>query len=101
MPTKVLIERWINPGSLARFLELSMKLRAEAVRQPGYISGETLVSTEHDNLYLVISTWRSLDDWKAWLRNPERIKLTAEMEPLMAQPAETKTYTDMWGSGAP
>lgn len=101
MPTRVFIERRIKPGCLARFLELSMKLRAEALRQPGYISGETLVSAEHENQYLIISTWRGIADWKAWLNNPERMPIAAEMETLMTQPAEVKVYTDLWGTGAP
>jgi len=101
MPTKVFIERRIKPDSLARFLELSMKLRAEAMRQPGYISGETLVSTERENEYLIISTWRRLDDWIAWRNNPKRMEIAAEMEALMARPSEVKTYTDLWGTGAP
>ena len=101
MSTRVLIERRIKPGSFAQFLELSIELRAEAVRQPGYISGETLVSAEQENQYLVISTWRRLDDWKAWLKNPERMRIAAEMDTLLTHPAEVKIYTDLWGTGAP
>ncbi|MBM3132238.1 MAG: antibiotic biosynthesis monooxygenase [Chloroflexi bacterium] len=101
MPTKILIERKIKPGSLGKLLELSMKLRAEAVRQPGYICGETLVSAEHDDEYLVISTWRHLEDWIAWLNNPNRAAIAKEMEKLLVEPPKSKAYVDLWSTGAP
>ncbi|MCL0050823.1 antibiotic biosynthesis monooxygenase [Dehalococcoidia bacterium] len=66
MVAKILIERKIKPDSLGDILDLYRHLRSLAMRQQGYISGETLVSADCDDEHLVISTWHSLSDWQAW-----------------------------------
>lgn len=100
MAAKILIERKIKPDCLGRLLELSVKLRSLAVQQPGYISGETLVSAEHDDTHLVISTWRNLNDWKAWEANAERAKVSKDIDSLLVEPASVKAFIDLYASGA-
>ena len=100
MSAKIIIERRIKQDCLGSILELSVQLRALAVQQPGYISGETLVSAEHDDTHLVISTWRNLSDWRAWEENPERIKIAQEIEKLLVDPPSVKAFIDLYGSGA-
>ncbi len=100
MAVKILIERRIKPDRLGDFLELSLQLRALAMRQPGYISGETLGSTDDDSIQLVISTWRSLEDWKGWESNPERRGIDEKMVDLLEGKSTKRAFTDLWGSGA-
>ena len=100
MSAKIIIERRIKQDCLGSILELSVQLRALAVQQPGYISGETLVSAEHDDTHLVISTWRNLSDWRAWEKNPERIKIAKEIEKLLVEPPSVKAFIDLYGSSA-
>ena len=57
------------------------ELRAVAVHQPGYITGETLVSTEDSAIVAVISTWHSLEDWKTWEKSLTRAKLASQITP--------------------
>jgi heme-degrading monooxygenase HmoA len=40
----------------------------------------------------VITTWQGVDDWKKWEKNPERKKIQAKIEKLMARPTKTKIY---------
>jgi heme-degrading monooxygenase HmoA len=40
----------------------------------------------------VITTWQSVEDWKAWEKNPERKKIQAKIEKLMAKPTKAKIY---------
>ncbi|MDY6912403.1 MAG: antibiotic biosynthesis monooxygenase [Chloroflexota bacterium] len=98
MTAKVLIERKFRPESLGRLLELSLELRAMATKQPGHICGETLGSADHDNLHLVISTWRNLDDWKAWEQNPERIRISKQIDDLLIEPTKARVFIELWGS---
>ncbi|MCL0095948.1 hypothetical protein M1O52_05500 [Dehalococcoidia bacterium] len=56
MVAKILIERKIKPDSLGDILDLYMHLRSLAMRQQGYLSGETLVSADCDDEHLVISS---------------------------------------------
>ena len=100
MSAKILIERRIKQDCLGSLLELSIQLRSLAVRQPGYTSGETLVSVEHNDVHLVISTWRNLSDWKTWENNPDRVKIAKEIEKLLTDPPSTKAFIDLYGSGA-
>ncbi len=99
MAAKILIERKVKPNCLGDFLEISLELRALAMRQHGYISGETLGSTDVSGSHLVISTWRSLDEWKAWENNPERIAISERMGPLLEGSSVMRAFTDLWGSG--
>jgi hypothetical protein len=55
--------------------ELLVELRSIANRQAGYISGETLRNVNNPEEYVVISTWRSLEDWQRWFANEKRAEL--------------------------
>ena len=96
MATKIIIERKVKPDCLADFNELSLQLRALAMRHSGYISGETLASTEDESKRLIISTWHSLDDWKEWENNPQRQEIARKMESLLAEKPTVRTFTEMW-----
>ena len=89
---KVIIERHAKEGeNLSRLLR---ELRAAAMRQPGYVTGETLASTE-DSSIIVISTWQSLEDWKVWETSETRAKLYQQIEPLLAKKPKVRTYQIM------
>lgn len=40
--------------------------------KPGYITGETLINIDDPEDFIVISTWKSPEDWKNWLNSKER-----------------------------
>ena len=100
MAANILIQRKIKPDCLGNLLELSLKLRSVAVKQPGYISGETLVSSEHDHIHLIISTWRNLNDWKAWEDNTERKEISKEIDKLLEEPSKIEAFIDLYGAGS-
>ena len=67
MAIGVLIKRVTNPGVNAKvLLPHIIELRALAVRQPGYISGETFFSLDHPEECLVIGRWTSIEHWQQW-----------------------------------
>ena len=99
MSVKVFIERRIKPNSLSEVLDRSMQLRTLALKQRGYVSGETLVATDRDDAYLVISTWRSMEDWKEWQTNPERVALAKEIDEFLVEPISIRTFTDLFAAG--
>lgn len=87
---RVIIERRLKAReSLAPLLQ---QLRASAMKWPGYISGESLVSTEDDTIILVISTWRSLEDWIVWETSEVRDKLYQQIKPLLVENPKVSTY---------
>ncbi len=87
---KVFIERHAKDGK--NLLTLLGKFRTAAMQQPGYISGETLVSTENNSIITVISTWQNLKDWKAWETSQARAALEHLVEPLLVEKPKIKTY---------
>ena len=69
---RVVIERHCLPGKEAELENVLMNLRTAAIHQHGYVSGETLQSVDDPKLWLVISTWADIDDWKVWETNQSR-----------------------------
>ena len=92
MAVKVVIERSVSADNQAEVAELLMDLRASAIHQQGYVSGETLFAVDRPGTHLVISTWESLKDWKAWETNPKRRETTDKVEALLTSPSRASAY---------
>lgn len=73
--------------------ELLMELRSIANQQPGYISGETLRNVHEPEEYVVISTWRSMDDWQRWFANEKRAELEGKVDAIIGSPTIYKIYS--------
>jgi heme-degrading monooxygenase HmoA len=91
---KVLMERTIRGQNVGQIVRLLRQLRVLAMQQPGYISGETLHGVVDPNYYLVISSWESLGRWEDWFNNPERQKLSAEIDGCLESPTRTRVMTN-------
>lgn len=83
MSIKVLIKRTVPEEKSRKMLNLFMEMRSLATAQSGYISGETMKSSDRPDVYLVISTWASADDWENWLKNKERQKIQGNIDALL------------------
>jgi heme-degrading monooxygenase HmoA len=92
MAIRVIIERKTIPGNELLLNDLLMKLRTRAMSAKGYISGETLRSLEDSNMYIVISTWNSVEEWKAWADNKERKEVQTKIDALLKAPAVHRVY---------
>jgi heme-degrading monooxygenase HmoA len=90
---RVLIDRVIAQGMEGELRSIELEARKQAVQIPGYISGESLCDTADSQHHLVISTWRSREDWERWLASDRRNTLTARISPLLKQP-ETITVCE-------
>ena len=92
MAIKVIIERRLKKGKEGELAQLLRQLRYRAMVAPGYISGETLRSHDDPNLYMVISTWKSLEDWRRWEENPERNQIQQKINELLKEPASFRIF---------
>jgi heme-degrading monooxygenase HmoA len=92
MAVRIIIDRKVKKGKEADFATLLRELRSKAIPSKGYISGETLRALDDDHNYIVITTWQSANDWKNWERHPERKKIQAKIEKLVARAIRTKIY---------
>ena len=95
MAVKIIITRRVAKAKEEELLPLLIKLRALATSQPGYISGETWRNLEDPEETLVISTWKSLDDWKAWAASKQRTEIQENIDSLLGE--ETKYGIYLYG----
>lgn len=86
---RVIIERKLKADKESEMWALTHELRSKGMRQPGYVSGETLVGYDDPSLWVVISTWLTAELWQAWANNPERQAIAARVAPLLTAPART------------
>ena len=92
---RILIERHLKEGKREDLMPILRQLRTAAMHQPGYVTGETLASTEDASFIAVLSTWRSLDDWQAWEASEPRTKLYQQIEPLLLEKPKVSIYKVM------
>jgi heme-degrading monooxygenase HmoA len=83
MAVKIIIKRKIPKGKEGQLLPLLLELRSKATTQPGYISGETLRNVNDPEDYVVISTWQSVEDWKAWEASKGRAEMQNKIDSLL------------------
>ena len=95
MAVKILITRSIGQEVAPVVRPLIVELRVHAMKQPGYISGETLKCIDRPGEYLVISTWQSLDEWNKWLNSQERKILEEKIDSITGQTTEYATYVQL------
>lgn len=89
---KVLLKRRVSPQNYKRLMGLLSDLRALALRQPGYVSGETLIRGTDPLEILAIGTWISEESWNAWKTSQKRIEISDLVNPLLVGEVETTVY---------
>ena len=89
---KVMIKRKAPADKQKELLDLITKLRSEASKQAGYISGETLHSSDKPDEFLVISIWDDDLFWKKWIATDERKEIQAKIDKLIGTPTEYEIY---------
>jgi heme-degrading monooxygenase HmoA len=92
MAVKVIIERRVPKGKDTDLANLMREMRSKAMFAPGYISGETLRAHDDPTLYVVISTWRSVDEWKAWEASPERKETQTKIDAVLETEAQHRIF---------
>jgi heme-degrading monooxygenase HmoA len=91
---RVMIERHCQPGKEAQLRDLLLELRSAAMRQPGYISGETLREAGNPSVFMVISTWITRDAWKAWQTSRQRLLIEEMMDSLLTDARKVSVFTE-------
>jgi heme-degrading monooxygenase HmoA len=92
MAVKVFIKRSIKRDQTAAAVKLLMELRSRALKQPGYISGETLVNHYDPRNIAMVSTWQTIDEWIRWQESDERAAKEDQLESLQEGPANFEIY---------
>jgi heme oxygenase (mycobilin-producing) len=87
---RVIIEHKTN--NIEKLVAALLITRNEAMKQRGYITGETLVNTDDPSNILVISTWETLDYWKVWDTSETRTAMKVNINNLLTEPYTVRTF---------
>ena len=93
MAIKVLIKRKFKDESLKLAARLLINNRNGAMRQPGYISSETLQRLEDPSQITVVSMWKDIEAWEAWKNSETRLANENEAKNLLVGPPEYEHYS--------
>jgi heme oxygenase (mycobilin-producing) len=77
---------------LPQLVPLLHKLRQMAFDQPGYISGETMRNIYEPYEFLVISTWKSVEDWSRWFADVRRAELEGRVDAILGSHTDYRVY---------
>jgi heme-degrading monooxygenase HmoA len=92
MIAKIIIKRQFKDGNTPQIVALLNEIRSLALSQAGYQSGETLIQNDAPNNMVIISTWRSLEDWHLWKDSPERNRFETMLEVYQEGPTQYEEY---------
>ena len=92
MAVKILIQRKVKPGKEKELNAIVRELRSKAMHARGFISGETLRSMDDPAVHLVISTWKTVDDWNAWINGSDRKVLYDKMAGFLDEPTKASPF---------
>lgn len=92
MAVKVIIKRMVPPEKGRSMIPLFRQMRALAMNQDGYISGETLRNLNNPEEFIVISSWQSSEDWNNWLRSESRQQVQKQIDELLGGRTQYEIY---------
>lgn len=92
MIAKILIKRKFKRDKNKEIVTLLNNIRSAAMKQRGYISGETLIGYAEPHDIAVLCTWQRIEDWLSWKENPERKKYEALLEVFQTGPTDYEEF---------
>jgi len=92
MTVKIFIRRNVPDSKVAELSILLKRLRGITLMQPGYVSGQTLKRLDKKGECMVISTWRSVEDWNGWVNHPKRVAIQDEIDQLLGAETDYSIY---------
>lgn len=89
---KILITRNVPQEKARDILPLFRQMRSHATQQPGYVAGETLKSKDRPDVYMVISTWQTPEDWEQWLLSKTRQGIQSQVDEVLGGKTEYEMF---------
>jgi antibiotic biosynthesis monooxygenase (ABM) superfamily enzyme len=93
MSIKILVERKFKDTPSESDIEVIHKIRVLAMKQRGYIGGETLINYIDNKEVVIVAQWTDIDVWNRWINSKERKKLEHELCPNLAEPTRMRVYS--------
>ncbi len=85
MTVHVVIKRKFKMNHPEELMPLMKELRDRALMQEGYISTDTLQSADNPEDYLVVSKWKTAENWQTWFASKERREIQGKIDSLIGE----------------
>ena len=95
MAVKVVIERRVASGFEETVWHMLRDMRGQAVRQRGYLYGETWRSLTDPQLIVVVSSWASKEYWEQWAADEFRLKMDERISRMLVEPSTVRVFEEM------
>ena len=92
MAIKVFLRRSVPDDKIGELKRLIDQLRSLTTGRPGYVSGETMSRIDQPGTILVISKWKSINDWNRWFEDPSRAEIQKKIDALLESPTRYEIY---------
>jgi heme-degrading monooxygenase HmoA len=89
---RVVIERWLAEGGEETIERIMRDLRREAIHSPGYVTGETLRDVADPHHFVILSTWRTREEWETWAVSSARQEIEDQIRLLLTEPERITVY---------
>ena len=70
-------------------------LRSQAVRQRGYLYGETWWSLENPRVFVVVSAWGSREHLESWTNDEFRRKMDERINRMLRKPSTARVIEEV------
>ena len=92
MSARIMIQRKFKNPISSEILRIIDEIRVKALRQRGYVGGETVVNADDDRDVFVISSWASVNDWEAWYETKEWKDYEKDLTPHLDGPVTLTVF---------
>ena len=93
MAVKILIKRKFKEEHFQAASRLLINHRSGAMKQPGYISSETLHNLDDPSRIVVVSMWQTREAWEAWKQSETRLANETEFKDYIIGEPEFEHYS--------
>lgn len=92
MYVKVISRRLFRISKKEKLIPLLQSLRKSAEKEEGFISRSTYSSMNDPGEYIVISEWKTADDWIRWINKKKVQQLQWDIDSILGE----KTLFDVY-----
>lgn len=92
MTVKIFIRRTVTESFEVGLTSLLHEMRSACLMQEGYVSGQTLKRLDVPGERLVVSVWRSLEDWESWYNSAARRDIQLQIDSLLGEDTVYEIY---------
>ena len=92
MAIRVFVKRKVPDDKIDALRGYVDTLRTMSTGRPGYISGETLRRIDQPGEMLVISKWKTRQEWQDWFESEQRATIQSKIDALIGAATSYEIY---------